>query len=112
MTLNDHTDTDIPDPVSDDAPEPSPGESVRAVRDGLIAADHDGARYCMECANPDYVELCREDPYAIPYGGPVPDGAKADCPGYACDHCLRSIEGFDLLHYGGVCHPDTCPQMD
>lgn len=92
---------DIPNPVADGAPNPElfePGETVRATRNGLIAVDHDGARYCLECANPDYVELCRENPRAIPYGGPVPTNVEVDCPGHACDHCLRKIAGQRLIH--------------
>uniref|UniRef100_UPI00260D5872 hypothetical protein n=1 Tax=uncultured Halorubrum sp. TaxID=399555 RepID=UPI00260D5872 len=26
-------------------------------------------------------------------------------------NCLRQIEWQTLLHYDGVCHPDSCPDM-
>lgn len=109
--------SEIPSPVADDAPDPEqfdPGEGVRTPGTGLydvVAVDHDGARYCLECANPEYVALCKDDPRQIPYGGPVERGSEVDCPGSACDHCLRRIEDMTVLHYDGVCDPFSCPDM-
>lgn len=112
MTLNPDN---IPDPVRTDAPSPDEfdrGESVDVPLrpDSLIAVDFDGERYCMECANPEYVELCNDDPRKIPYGGPVPRGSEVDCPGSSCGNCLRMIEGFTILHYDGVCG-EYCPEQ-
>lgn len=104
---------EIPSPVADDAPGPDEfdlPEQVNSTAHGLVAVDFDGERYCMECANPEYVALARSDPRQIPYGGPVDRGAEVDCPGHACGHCHRHIGGMTLLHYDGVCHPDSCPK--
>jgi hypothetical protein len=34
-----------------------------------------------------------------------------DCPGPRCDHCGVGID-VSVIHYGGVCQPETCPQLD
>lgn len=109
------SDDSIPHPVADDAP--SPGEVGDEVRTpgtatfDVVAVDHDGGRYCMECANPEYVDLCKGDPRQIPYGGPVDRGSEVDCPGSACDNCHRRIVDMTVLHYGDVCDPFSCPDM-
>jgi hypothetical protein len=108
--------SEIPNPVAADAPSPDDvdSETVRTPGTSLsdvVAVDHDGARYCMECANPAYVELCREDPRQIPYGGPVDRGSEVDCPGSSCDNCLRRIGDMSILHYDAVCDPFSCPDM-
>lgn len=110
-----NSNSDIPTHIADDAPDPDQfdaGEAVETTYKGHIAFDHDGARYCPDCINPEYADLCLEDPRKIPHGGPVEAGAEADCPGYyGCGHCNRKITGFTALHYGGVCDPFTCPDM-
>lgn len=109
--------SDLPNPVADDAPDPDDvdGDTVDAtVRIGgerYVGADYDGSRYCAECVNIEYLRLGVEDPYQIPYGGPVPEGSEVDCPGSACDHCHRRIEGMTVLHYDAVCDPWSCPDM-
>jgi hypothetical protein len=105
---------DIPPVVRDDAPEPGDfgdGAVADTTRDGLCAVDYDGGRYCLDCANPEYVELCKGDPRQIPYGGPVPVGSEVDCPGSACDNCLRMIDEMTVLHYDSVCQPGSCPEL-
>lgn len=105
--------SEIPDPVRDDAPEHDQfdlPEQVDTRQYGLVAVDYNGERYCMECANPEYVDLARREPREIPYGGPVPEGTEVDCPGHSCGHCHRHIGGMILLHYDGVCYPDSCPK--
>lgn len=104
---------DLPNPVADDAPEPhmESGGRVQATYRGMVAFDHDGERYCAECVNPGYADVCLEDETAIPHGGPVPSGSEIDCPGASCGNCLRRIEGFTVLHYDGVCQPEYCPDM-
>lgn len=107
-------DNEIPEPVADDAPDPDQfeaGETVNTTMRNLCAVDYDGARYCMDCANPEYVDLARSEPRRIPYGGPVPTGSEVDCPGHACDHCHRRIGDMVILHYGDVCDPFSCPDM-
>jgi hypothetical protein len=113
-----HDTSDIPNPVADDAPRPDQfdaGETVshpgKSLTD-IVAVDHDGMRFCRECAAPEYVEFCRDDPRKLPAGGPVDRGAEVDCPGHACDHCGRRIADMTVLHYDGVCHPATCPEMN
>lgn len=114
MSLNP---SDIPNPVADDAPDPDQfdtGDEVHIPGSGItdvVAVDYDGGRYCLECANPDYVELCKDDPRQIPFGGPVDRGSEVDCPGSACDHCHRRIADMTVLHYGDVCDPFSCPDM-
>lgn len=109
--------SEIPSPVADDAPDPDDfdaGETVEypgTSTTDVVAVDFDGGRYCRECANPEYVELCRESPRSIPYGGPVERGSEVDCPGTACDHCLRRIADMTVLHYDDVCDPFSCPDM-
>lgn len=34
-----------------------------------------------------------------------------DCPGANCGHCGISLD-VRVIHYDGVCQPDTCPEMD
>lgn len=34
-----------------------------------------------------------------------------DCPGANCGHCGIQLD-VRVIHYDGVCQPDTCPQMD
>ena len=107
----------IPHVLSEEAPTPetAEGDTVDTVIiiDGrrYVGADYDGERYCAECINEEYLRYGVEDPYRIPYGGPLPEGFESDCPGHACGNCLRQIEGQTLLHYDGVCHPDSCPDM-
>lgn len=115
MTADTRGPDDMPDPIAADAPSPDDvdGETVSAYRmiDGTrwIGADYDGARYCIECINEEYLRYGIEDPYRIPYGGPYRFGAEVDCPGSACDHCHRRLEHETILHYDGVCQPDWCP---
>lgn len=33
-----------------------------------------------------------------------------DCPGPNCGHCAVGID-VRVIHYDGVCQPDTCPDM-
>lgn len=107
----------IPHVLAEDAPTPetAEGDTVDAVITiggrRYVGADYDGERYCAECINEEYLRFGVEDPYRIPYGGPLPEGFESDCPGHACSNCLRQIEGQTLLHYDGVCHPDSCPDM-
>jgi len=107
----------IPHVLSDDAPTPATAEGDTVdtviVVDGrrYVGADYDGERYCADCINEEYLRYGVEDPYQIPYGGPLPEGFENDCPGHACGNCLRHIEGQTLLHYDGVCHPESCPDM-
>ena len=110
-------DAGIPEPIADDAPCPDDvdGDTVRFPGTALydvVAVDYDGERYCRDCANPKYVKLCKEDPYKIPYGGPVDRGNEVDCPGSACGHCHRRIEDLTVLHYDDVCLPGSCPEID
>lgn len=106
---------DMPDPIAADAPSPDDveGDTVSEYVhiDGTrwIGADYDGARYCIECINLDYLRYGIQDPYRIPYGGPNRYGAEVDCPGSSCDHCHRHIANETILHYDGVCRPDWCP---
>ena len=108
---------DIPHVLSDDAPTPATAEGDTVdtviVIDGrrYVGADYDGERYCADCINEEYLRYGVEDPYQIPYGGPLPEGFENDCPGHACGNCLRHIEGQTLLHYDGVCG-EYCPLDD
>jgi hypothetical protein len=110
--MMDDTD-DIPVPVADDAPTPDqfdlPSEAPDLFAGDLAAVTHDGEVFCLECANPEYVDLCNEDPRQIPYGGPVLRSGEWDCPGPSCGHCFRRIAHLTVLHYDGVCKPATCP---
>ena len=109
---------DIPDVLADDAPTPEDVDSdvvesyVLIGGRRWIGADYDGERYCIECVNEEYLRYGIEDPYRIPYGGPYPFGAEVDCPGSSCGHCLRRIGHETVLHYDGVCHPDSCSEID
>lgn len=106
---------DMPDPIAADAPSPDEAEGETVSRyvtingSRYIGATYDGGVYCMECTNVEYLRYGIEDPYRIPYGGPYPFGTEVDCPGSACDHCHRRLEHTTVLHYDGVCHPDSCP---
>lgn len=111
-----HDTNELPEPVADDAPTPeeTTSDTVREPGTGLydiVAVTHDGAAYCLECANPEYVDLCRENPRQIPYGGPIDRGTDWDCPGPSCDHCHRRITSVNILHYDGVCRSDWCPNQ-
>jgi hypothetical protein len=33
-----------------------------------------------------------------------------DCPGATCGHCGIDLD-VRVIHYDGVCQPDTCPEM-
>jgi hypothetical protein len=119
MSENNFLDADeIPEPIADNAPTPDQfdaGEEVHHPGTSLtdvVAVDYDGERYCRECANPEYVRLCKDAPRQIPHGGPVDRGSEVDCPGSTCGHCLRRIADMTVLHYDGVCQPDSCPEMD
>lgn len=107
----------IPHVLAEDAPTPESAEgdsvatTIRVAGRRYVGADYDGARYCAECINPEYLEYGVDDPYQIPYGGPLPEGFEVDCPGASCGNCLRRIEGATVLHYDGVCHPDSCSDM-
>ena len=107
----------IPHVLSEEAPTPetAEGDTVDTVIviDGrrYVGADYDGERYCADCINEEYLRYGVEDPYRIPYGGPLPEGFESDCPGHACGNCLRHIEGQTLLHYDSVCDPHSCPEM-
>lgn len=107
----------IPHPLDEEAPTPetAEGDTVDTVItiDGgrYVGADYNGERYCADCINEEYLRYGVEDPYRIPYGGPLPEGFESDCPGHACGNCLRHIEGQTLLHYDSVCDPHSCPEM-
>lgn len=101
---------DIPNPIAEDAPDPQefePGETVDAtIRINgrrYAGADYDGERHCADCVNVEYLKLGIEDPYQIPFGGPLPAGAEVDCPGSSCGNCHRRISQMTTLHYDGVC---------
>lgn len=106
---------DMPPVLDPDAPDPETAEGddvdskVRIDGSWWIGADYDGARYCLDCINEDYLRYGIEDPYRIPYGGPLPLGTEVDCPGHACDNCHRHLAGQTLLHYDGVCG-EYCPE--
>jgi hypothetical protein len=109
----------VPDVLRPDAPTPdtAAGETVGftyTTTDGmeLIAVDHNGERYCIDCATMEYIREAHHNPDIIPAGGAVREGAEVDCPGSTCGHCHRRIRRFTVLHYDGVCQPETCPQMD
>jgi len=34
-----------------------------------------------------------------------------DCPGAFCGHCAIQLDTH-VIHYGGVCKPDTCPRIE
>jgi|APHM01.1.fsa_nt_gi hypothetical protein len=108
--------SDVPDPVADDAPEPEEvGDTVSVPGSALydvVAYTSDGLVYCTECTAEDYARKAREEPREIPAGGVVDRGAEWDCPGPACDHCHRRITSVSILHYGGVCQPRTCPEIE
>lgn len=108
---------DYPDPIAPDAPTPeeADGDTVRVPGTRLgdvVAVTHDGEVLCLDCAAEDYVDLCRDDPRQIPYGGPVDRGTEWDCPGPTCGNCHRRIESVTVLHYDGVCQPGWCDEID
>ena len=104
---------ELPDPVADTAPDRASkaNETARVPGTGLhdiVAVSHDGSVYCLGCANPEYVDLCRGDAREIPHGGPIRRADEFDCPGPSCDNCLRRIESVNVLHYDAVCG-EHCP---
>jgi len=108
------SDDQLPDPVSDDAPDPEQvGETVRRPGRALwdvVAVSYDGRVLCRQCASTQYLTLCRTEPERIPHGGPIDRGTEWDCPGPVCDHCRRRIESVSVLH--GECDPTACPLED
>lgn len=104
-----HLDDEAPTPAEADGDEVDAVATIEGRRYG--AADFQGARYCIDCANRDYVEFGHHHPRAIPYGGPVEEGGETDCPGHGCDHCHRLITSLDVIHYAGTCQPQTCKRM-
>lgn len=107
----------MPHVLDEEAPTPETAEGdtvdtvLRINGRRYVGADYNGERYCADCINEEYLRYGVEDPYRIPYGGPLPEGFEVDCPGHACGNCLRHIEGQTLLHYDSVCDPHSCPDM-
>lgn len=79
--------------------------------------------FCQTCARgilgDELLEQLKED--ALGYDHPKADelgnvaavlsSEEWDCPGARCGHCGIQLD-VHVIHYDGVCQPDTCPQME
>jgi len=88
-----------------------------------VHMEHHADVFCQTCARDilgdDLFEQLKQDD--LGYDHPKADelgnvavvlsDEEWDCPGSDCGHCGIPLD-VRVIHYDGVCQPDTCPQMD
>jgi hypothetical protein len=88
-----------------------------------VYMEHEADVFCEQCARgilgDELLERLKED--NLGYDHPKSDelGNVAavlsteewDCPGARCGHCGIELD-VRVIHYDGVCHPDTCPEVE